>query len=206
MSSSRQVAGTLIAVIIGMGACAEESTGPVPDPAFEIVAGNENGALISVGEWSYGHAVYRDPESHLALYVRFNDGFCNAAGTQFVSASYRDVIRLDEAWRTVEKAEGLWLYVYEWQSGPITCNWLLNHTPVATGRGTRLYTDNDYYPFGPYAPGPGMNAFRFTFHGQVTTSENEVAVLLGFWNGLADRNGDIVKSDVKVQLSPDPRQ
>jgi hypothetical protein len=205
MSRSRQVAGTLITAIIGLGACAGESTGPVPDPAFEIVAGNENGALISVGEWTPGGAVYRDPDTHLALYVRFNDAICNAGATEFVTASYIDVIRIDQAWRTVEKADGVWLSVYEWNGGAVNCAYLRNNPPLATGRGKRMYTDNDFYPFDPYAPGPGMNAFRFSVHGEVTTSDDQVAVLLAFWNGQADRNGDIVKSDVKVQLSPDPR-
>jgi hypothetical protein len=142
------------------------------------------------------------------LYYRWNDGFpcTGTAATQFALATWRDVIRMDEDWRTVEKSDGLWMRVYDYHGEAVTCAFLTSHAPLATGRGSRLYVDNDFYPFDPYAPGPGANSFKWVWHGDLTTPAGDPAQLTGLEHGTVAADGYTWREyGAKIMLSPDPR-
>lgn len=194
----------------GPVACADIPSAPEP-PQLDLVSAQSEGALIEVGAYYVPFGILiRDADSQLLLYYRFDDAFpCNGVTpTEFVQATYRDVIRIDESWRTVDKTEGLWFYVYPWNGTPASpgCNFLRTTTPLATGRGHRLLTDNDYFPFSPYGPGPGANAYMLRFGGSLTTPAGRLVQFMAQTIATFDPDGTTVRHwDTTLRLSPDPR-
>ena len=198
--------------IIGMGAavllgaCAAEPSAPAADVAN--TAGTQNAAIIETGEFTHTFGIIvRDWANHLALYYRWDDGFCGGvAATDAEYTTYRDIIRIDQSWISHDKDDGMWFYVYPWNGEPIGCAFLKNTTPLATGRGRRMVYDNDYYAYDPYAPGPGANAYMEKYIGQLTTPAGDPVGLEGQTHVTVDGDGYTVRTwRTTLQLSPDPR-
>lgn len=191
-----------------LAGCADSPTEPVAVPQFDA-GGNGNGVLIEIGEWSVpGSRIVWDWDNHLLLYYRWSNAFpcTQTAATQFTVATWRDVIRMDEAWRTVEKSEGVWLYVYDFHGETVDCAFLTSQRLLATGRGSRQYIDNDFYPWAPYGPGPGANAFKWQWHGDLITTAGDPVQFMGLERGTLAADGNTIRNyEVRLQLSPDPR-
>lgn len=189
-------AGILMAAL----ACRTDPAGPGLNPeAAQVTTGS-----FYAGNFSF---ILTDPESHLLMAARYNDGFCPTTGqfTESAETDFREVAQIDEAIRLFTGGE-VWLYIYDWHGEVVNCSFLRNHTPLATGMGVETFMDNDFYPFPPYEPGPGTNVFYEHLHGpQLTTPSGGQAEFLGVERLMADRFGNLVKADVKLQLSPDPR-
>jgi hypothetical protein len=200
--------GVLVLALGLLAACADDpSTPAVPSPQFD--ASSENGALVEVG--SYGHTfglIIRDAGNQLLLYYRWDDGFCGGpAPTEFVQSTYRDIVQIDERWRTLDKTEELWFYVYPWDgTTTVSCAFLRSTTPLATGRGSRLLHDNDFFPFAPYGPGPGANAYFEAYRGSLTTPAGQAVELLAMIHYTVAADGITLRHwNREIRLSPDPR-
>lgn len=202
-------AGRFIGVLLitaVLGGCGDAPLAPEQRPQFSP-GDNGQGAIIEVGEHraAFGLAV-RDLERNLLLYFRWDDGFCGGVTpTEFVWSTYRDVIRLEESWLTLDKTDGFWFYVYDWHGESVTCAFLRSAARLASGRGTRLLHDNDFYPVAPYGPGPGANAYLVDLHGTLTTTAGGQVELMAQQHITALPDGTIVRWDNSVRLSPDPR-
>lgn len=199
------VTSLLLGVVTG---CSDDRPRPTAlEPNFNLAA-SDNAALVEVGEHSAPVGlVVRDRVNHLVLYYRWDNGFCGGVTpTEFVKSTYRDVLKVNETWRTLDQTEGFWFYVYDWNgTATITCAFLRN-TPLATGRGHRTFLDNDYYPFAPYGPGPYGNAFGVVWRGSLTTPAGDLVQFHGREHGVVLRDGETLPVyDVTLMLSPDPR-
>jgi hypothetical protein len=200
------VASLLFSVCIG---CSDDTASPaVLGPSFNAAA-SDNAALVEVGEHSAPFGlVVRDRVNGLIFYYRWDNGFCGGTTpTEFVKSTFRDVLHVNEAWRTLDQTDGFWFYVYDWNgTASITCAFLLNNVPLATGRGHRTFLDNDYYPIPPYGPGPYANAFGVVWRGSLTTPAGDAVQFHGREHGLVLPDGETLQVyDVTLMLSPDPR-
>jgi hypothetical protein len=203
------------ALALLLAACTSDpSTPTTPEGATRVGAstaaavGGGNPAIIETGTFThtFGLAV-RDFDNHLLLYYRWNDGFpCRGIGaTTQEETTYHDVVKLDEWWIVQDKDPEMWFYVFPWNGEPFNCAFLANTQFLASGRGTRLIHDNDYYPFDPYAPGPNANAYLERYGGLLTTPAGTQVAFSGETNATADRDGNIIHWLTALRLSPDPR-
>ena len=207
LSHERSWARWFLFASLVTAACADQAAVTGAGPQFS--ANSEHAALVEVGEHSFpAGLLFTDASNQLLLLYRWNDGFCGGtAATEFVQSTYRDVIQMDERWRTLDKTEGMWFYVYPWNgASTITCAYLRSTAPLATGRGTRLIQDNDFYPFAPYGPGPGANAYFEKFQASLTTPGGENVQFLGMVHLTMAADGQTIRQvRANLQLSPDPR-
>lgn len=209
--SQQHLAGIAAALMFAaaFAACTQDSTAPYARPQRDAV-GNENAVQVETGEHRapFGLLVF-DRQNQLVLYYRWDNGFCGGVTpTEFVQSTYHDIQRVDDIWQTLDKTEGYWFYVYPWDGvTPVGCAFLRNAPRLATGRGSRMLHDNDYYPFAPFGPGPGANAYMVTLHGSLTTPAGDPVEFLGQTHGTVLPDGNTFTHwDVSLQLSPDPRQ
>ena len=211
--STRPRAVLVLSLLGTLVACSERplptATTPTRAP-LDIVNPNGNGMIVEVGEHRAPFGLINiDAQSNLVLYYRWDNGFCGGVTpSEFVLSTYHDLIRVDESWQTLDKTDDFWFYVYAWNGNPfIGCNFLKNTTPLATGRGRRLLHDNDYYPFGPYGPGPGANAYLVELHGDLTTPAGTPTQFAGQIHATIDPDGETFRLwNTDLRLSPDPRQ
>jgi hypothetical protein len=212
--ATRHPALAVLSLLAALAACTEHplptATPPTRVPTSDVINPLSNGVIVEVGEHSAPFGLINiDPNSNLVLYYRWDNGFCGGVTpSEFILSTYRDVIRVDETWQTLDKTHDFWFYVYEWNGNPfLGCNFLKTHTPLATGRGRRLLHDNDFYPFDPYGPGPGANAYLVELHGDLTTAAGTPTQFAGQIHATVDRDGETVRLwNTDLRLSPDPRQ
>lgn len=206
ITSQISVTSLLFGVLVG---CSDDRAQPsVLDPGFNLAA-SENAALVEVGEHSapFGLLVW-DRVNHLVLYYRWDNGFCGGVTpTEFVQSTYRDVLHVNESWRTLDQTDGFWFYVYDWNgTAALNCAFLRNNVPLAQGRGHRTFLDNDYYPIPPYGPGPYANAFGVVWRGTLAAPTGEPVQFHGREHAVVLPDGETLRFyDVTLMLSPDPR-